>query len=79
MITEPTQVFVAESRGRRLWTRQPAPVQISAVSVRPATHYTRAWTASEEAVPAAFRLAVLPVRGIALFLLWATSSPQPRR
>ncbi len=76
MTLEPTQLVATEHKGRRLWTRQPATVRISAVSVRPAAHYTRAWSASAESVPVSFRLAVLPVRVLALALLWATSSPQ---
>jgi hypothetical protein len=50
--------------------------ELSGVSVRPAAHFTRTWSASSEDVSFAFRLLVLPVRLLALSLLWATSTPQ---
>ncbi|MEU6173868.1 hypothetical protein ABZ832_18330 [Streptantibioticus parmotrematis] len=72
-----TTELVRVKDGRRHLRRQaPTAVEISAVSVRPAAHFTRAWSATDEAVPVAFRVSVLPVRGLALFVLWATSSPQ---
>ncbi|MCQ4081138.1 hypothetical protein NGB36_11120 [Streptomyces sp. RB6PN25] len=76
MTVQTTQLLPAKDKGRRPWAKSPTAVEISAVSVRPAAHFTRMWSATAEAVPFAFRLSVLPVRALALFVLWATSSPQ---
>ncbi|MCQ4044486.1 hypothetical protein ACFOSC_28950 [Streptantibioticus rubrisoli] len=76
MTTQTTQLVPAKHKGHRPWGKQPAAVELSAISVRPAVHYTRPWSAATEDVPFAFRLAVLPVRAMALVVLWATSSPQ---
>ncbi|MBY8888514.1 hypothetical protein K7472_27270 [Streptomyces sp. PTM05] len=76
-MTPHTTELVRVKDGRRHLRRQaPTAVEISGVSVRPAAHFTRAWSATGEAVPVAFRVSALPVRGLALFVLWATSSPQ---
>ncbi|MBY8888524.1 hypothetical protein K7472_27320 [Streptomyces sp. PTM05] len=76
-MTPHTTELVRVKDGRRHLRRQaPTAVEISGVSVRPAAHFTRAWSATGEAVPVAFRMSVLPVRGLALFVLWAASSPQ---
>ena len=75
--TTTTQLVPARHKGRRFGSKQqPAAIELSAISVRPQVHFTRVWTASSEDVSLGFRLAVLPVRLLALSLLWATSSPQ---
>lgn len=73
-----TQLVPASRKGGLLRGRQkhPEAIELHAVSVRPSVHYTRPWSASDEPVPFAFRLAVLPLRAVALYLLWATSSPR---
>jgi hypothetical protein len=55
-------------RGRRTASIQ--------VNVQPEAHFTRVWAASDSAVSFTFRLLVLPVRLLALSLLWATSTPE---
>lgn len=75
MSRQTTQLTPARHKGHRPWGRKPGAIELSAVAVRPAVHYTRTWSATTEAVPFAFRLAVLPVRLLAHSLLWATSSP----
>lgn len=76
MTRESIQLVPDTYKSHRLWTKRPTAVELSAISVRPASHYTRVWSATTEAVPFFFRLSVLPLRALALFVLWATSSPQ---
>ena len=76
MTMETTHLVPTKHKGRRFRSKPPAAIELSAVSVRPAEHYTRPWSATSEDVSFAFRLAVLPVRLLALSVLWATSSPQ---
>ncbi|MGW7002529.1 hypothetical protein ACWGCW_06810 [Streptomyces sp. NPDC054933] len=76
MTMQTTQLMPAKHKGHRPWGKQPAAIELSAISVRPAVHYTRAWAAAAEEVPFSFRLAVLPIRALALLVLWSTSSPQ---
>lgn len=49
-------------------------LELDGIGLRSADHYTRLMPVSE-AVSNAFRLAVLPIRLIALAVLWATASP----
>lgn len=73
--SQPTQLIPATRMTRRMRRKQPQAIELHAVSVRPSVHYTRPWAASDEPIPLAFRLAVLPLRVLALLVLWATSSP----
>lgn len=74
--SQATQLVPARHKSRRFGGKRPAAIELSAVSVRPEVHFTRVWSASADEVSFGFRLAVLPVRVLALCLLWATSSPQ---
>ncbi|MGK5529671.1 hypothetical protein [Streptomyces sp. URMC 129] len=77
MTIETTQLVPAKRPKRRpLRSKQPAVIELSAISVRPEVHFTRPWSASSDEVSTGFRLVVLPARLLALSLLWATSSPQ---
>jgi hypothetical protein len=49
-------------------------LELDGIGLRSADHYTRLMPVSE-ATSGAFRLAMLPVRLIALGVLWATAAP----
>jgi hypothetical protein len=49
-------------------------LELDGIGLRSADHYTRLMPVSE-ATSGAFRLAMLPVRLIALGVLWATATP----
>jgi hypothetical protein len=49
-------------------------LELDGIGLRSADHFTRLMPVSE-AAGGAFRLAVLPIRLIALAVLWATASP----
>lgn len=49
-------------------------LELDGIGLRSADHFTRLMPVSE-AVGGAFRLAMLPIRLIALAVLWATASP----
>ena len=49
-------------------------LELDGIGLRSADHFTRLMPVSE-AVGGAFRLAMLPIRLLALVMLWATASP----
>ena len=61
------------SHGRRSFSRAHV-LELDGSGLRSADHYTRLMPVSE-ATSGAFRLAMLPVRFIALGVLWGTATP----
>lgn len=59
--------------GRRSFSRTHV-LELDGIGLRSAEHYTRLMPVSE-ATSGAFRLAMLPIRLIALGVLWATATP----
>jgi hypothetical protein len=70
---ESEQFVTGNLKSNRLRRSRTASIQ---VNVQPEAHFTRVWAASDIAVSLTFRLLVLPVRLLALSLLWATSTPE---
>jgi hypothetical protein len=68
------EIVPPRPRTWRLFARRPASLELHGVSFRPADHYTRPWPGPAGGPDALFRVAVLPVRLLALGVLWATSS-----
>ncbi|MCA1704981.1 MAG: hypothetical protein LC808_17650 [Actinobacteria bacterium] len=62
------------SHGRRGPFSRAHVLELDGIGLRSADHYTRLMPMSE-AISGAFRLAMLPVRLIALGVLWATTTP----
>ena len=62
------------SHGRRDLFSRAHVLELDGIGLRSADHYTRLMPVSE-AISGAFRLAMLPVRLIALGVLWATATP----
>ncbi len=51
-------------------------VAVLGIGVRKRDRFTRLWPAPDDGAPAGFLLAMLPVRLVALGMLWTTSSPR---
>lgn len=62
------------SHGRRGPFSRAHVLELDGIGLRSADHYTRLMPVSE-AISGPFRLAMLPVRLIALGVLWATATP----
>lgn len=75
MTRRTAEIVSPRPRSRKLFARRPASLELHGVSFRPADHYTRAWPGPVDSPDAPFRLVVLPIRLLALAVLWATSSP----
>ncbi|PRX98167.1 hypothetical protein [Allonocardiopsis opalescens] len=48
-------------------------VEVVGVKTRPDDHFTRLWPSDD--TDALYRIVMLPIRVVALLILWATSSP----
>lgn len=68
------EIVPTHSGARRLLGRRDA-VELAGVSVARPDHFTRLSPSSGSDSDGLFRLAVLPLRLVALTVLWATSSP----
>jgi hypothetical protein len=64
------------TRGARRALSNRDAVAVLGVAVRKRDHLTRLWPAPDDGAPAGFLLAMLPMRLVALAMLWATSSPR---
>lgn len=69
------EVVAARSGARRLFGRRDS-VEVVGLSIHDPGHFTRLSPASTGDSDGAFRLAVLPLRIVALAVLWVTSSPR---
>jgi hypothetical protein len=67
---------VADTRRTGRALRNGQAVAVLGVGVRDRDHFTRLWPAPDDSIPAGFLLAMLPMRVVALAMLWATSSPR---
>lgn len=65
---------IQASHGRRGPFSRAHVLELDGIGLRSADHYTRLMPVSE-AISGAFRLVMLPVRLIALGVLWATATP----
>ena len=56
-------------------TRKDA-ITVLGISVRGKDHYTRLWPTAKDGSPSGFLFVMLPIRFVALAMLWATSTPR---
>lgn len=67
---------ISVRNGKRSLFGGRGPAELIGVEFRSPDHFTRLWpTGSERAPDAVFLFTVLPIRLLALALLWATSAP----
>jgi hypothetical protein len=76
MCRKTTRLPTGAVNARRFGGGSPIDMEVHAVLTRPGAHYTRAWTACQDSVSVGFRICVLPIRLLALGILWCTSSPR---
>jgi hypothetical protein len=67
-------VEIAAARRRVPFPGRSDVVELDGIGLRMADHYTRLMPVSES-TNRGFRLAMLPVRAVALIVLWGTSTP----
>jgi len=69
-------VSMASPRRAKRALRNGDTVAVLGVSVRARDHFTRLWPVPQGETASGFLLFMLPVRFVALAMLWATSSPR---
>jgi hypothetical protein len=51
-------------------------ITVLGISVHGKDHFTRLWPTAKDGSPSGFLLVMLPIRFVALAMLWATSTPR---
>lgn len=64
------------SPSRTSTTARKDAITVLGISVRGKDHYTRLWPTAKDGSPSGFLLVMLPIRFVALAMLWATSTPR---
>jgi hypothetical protein len=62
--------------GRVSTTARKDAITVLGISVRGKDHYTRLWPSAKDGSPSGFLLVMLPIRFVALAMLWTTSTPR---